>query len=83
MELFQIEVENAKKRVKDSGRDLESFDFAVEHLQPDPDGGGMFTARYEITCTNLKTRSSQTYTGGIGLDWVDDFGYALDRGDFG
>ena len=82
MELFEIEIGNAAKRVKDSGRAPESFEFSVKHLQPDPDGGGMFTARYEVTCTNIKTGKSLVLLGGIGLAWVDDFAEDLAQGYF-
>ena len=82
MELFEIEIENAKKRVKSSGRAPQSFDFSVKHLEPDPDGGGMFTARYEVTCTNIKTHKTLVLLGGIGLAWVDEFAEELARGFF-
>jgi hypothetical protein len=83
MQLFEIEIEDAKKRLAKSGRGPDSFIFDLSHLPPDPDdGAGMFTARYEIKITNTKTGKSIRLIGGIGLSWVDDFVDALAEGHF-
>jgi hypothetical protein len=82
MQLFEIEIEDAKKRLAESGRAPDSFIFDVTHLPPDPDAVAMFTARYEIEITNTKSGKSIGLIGGIGLSWVDDFAGALAGGHF-
>jgi hypothetical protein len=82
MQLFEMELEAAKKQLTEAGRHERDFDFKITHLPPDPDGGGMFTARYEIQVTNSKTGKSLGFIGGIGLRWVDDFMDALGEGCF-
>jgi hypothetical protein len=82
VQLFEVEIEDAKKRLAESGRARDSFTFDVTHLPPDPDAVAMFTARYEIEITNTKTGKSMGVTGGIGLSWVDDFADALAQGHF-
>jgi hypothetical protein len=82
MQLFETELEDAKGRLAASGRDAQAYTFAITHLPPDPDGGGMFTARYEIDVTNATSGKSLGLIGGIGLRWVDDFAEALNEGYF-
>lgn len=81
-QLHEIELEDAKQRLRGSGREPEDFDFAIAFLDPDPDGAGMFTVRYEVGVTNRKSRKGRYFIGGIGLAWVDDFTLALRAGDF-
>jgi hypothetical protein len=80
MQLFEIEIEEARKHLADTGRDAAAFEFKVSHLPPDPDAAGMFTARYEITATNWSTGKTGEYLGGIGLGWVDEFRDDLSNG---
>jgi hypothetical protein len=82
MELFEIELEEAKKRLAKSGRSSDDFSFKITHLPPDPDEVAMFTARYAIAIASTKTGKSLQLIGGIGLDWVDDFQAALESGHF-
>ena len=81
--LHEQEVEDARQRVAASGRSADDFRFDVKFMEPDPDGGGMFTVRYEITVTNDATGKSGGYIGGIGMDWVDAFEEELKDGEFG
>ena len=76
------ERDDAIQRLRAAGRDEAKFTFAMEHLPPDPDGAGMFTAMYEVTITNLDTAKSIGVIGGIGMRWVDAFEGALKDGDF-
>ena len=71
--LHEQEIEQAKERVSASGRAPDGFDFAVSFMEPGPDGGGMFTVRYEVTVTNAGSGRRGSYIGGIGLDWVAAF----------
>jgi hypothetical protein len=82
MELFEMELEDARKRVQASGRNPDDFEFKVEFLPPDPDGGGMFTVRYEVTAVSKNTGKNLEAIGGIGLDWVGYFDEALREGHF-
>jgi hypothetical protein len=82
MQLFEEEIEDARKRLAECGRDAADFGFKVSHLPPDPDGGGMFTARYMVAITDARTQRSLELIGGIGLRWVDAFVEALRDGDF-
>jgi len=82
MELYQAELKDAKNRLLASGRDPEDFDFAMEYLPPDPDGGGMFTVQYEVRAGNLKSGYGAQFIGGIGMHWVDSFEDALRDGAF-
>jgi hypothetical protein len=82
MQLFEMEIEQARKLVADTGRDAAGFEFKVSHLPPDPDAVGMFTARYKITASEASTGKTGEYLGGIGLSWVDDFREDLSNGQF-
>jgi hypothetical protein len=82
MELYDRELEEAAKRIAAAGREPDDFAFNRSFLPPDPDGGGMFTVRYEVEIANRKTDKALTAVGGIGLDWVGDFEEALAAGYF-
>lgn len=82
MELYDMEREKAHEILTASGRSPDDFSFAVSYLPPDPDGGGMFTVRYEVMIANDRTSKRLVTVGGIGLDWVGDFAEALDEGHF-
>jgi len=81
--LHEKEIDQAKDIVAESGRDPDAFTFDVSFMEPDPDGGGMFTVRYEVTVTNTANDKSEGYIGGIGLDWVGAFAIDLGEGVFG
>lgn len=76
------EIEEAKERVVTAHRDVSDFAFDVAFMEPDPDGGGMFTVRYEVTVTNTSSDNTACYIGGIGLDWVSAFDEDLGEGAF-
>ncbi len=80
--LHEQEIEDARDKVTASGRNADDFAFDVAFLEPDPDGGGMYTVRYEITATNGTTGKSGGYMGGIGLEWVSVFEEELAQGGF-
>jgi hypothetical protein len=82
MELYEIELQEAHKRLGQLGRKPDDFAFSMSYLPPDPDGGGMFTVRYEIDIVDQKTSKSLACLGGIGLDWVAYFEAALKQGHF-
>lgn len=82
MELYAMEREKAGRLVEAQGRSPDDFVFTVAYLPPDPDGGGMFTVRYEVTIESARTGKGLVTIGGIGLDWVSDFAEALDEGHF-
>ncbi|MBW8785660.1 MAG: hypothetical protein JF593_13660 [Novosphingobium sp.] len=82
MELYEIELEKARYILARSGRNADDFRFAMDYLEPDPDGAGMFTVRYEVTITHHPTGKELRLIGGIGLDWVRVFAEALDEGEF-
>lgn len=78
--LHEQEIEEARQKLASSGRSADDFAFDVEFMEPDPDGGGMYTVRYEITVTNNSNGKSRGYIGGIGVHWVDAFEEALSEG---
>ena len=82
MELYEIELKDAIARLIALGHREENFTFEVSFLPPDPDGGAMFTVRYEVTITNIATGKSLSAIGGIGLDWVGYFEKALAEAHF-
>jgi hypothetical protein len=82
MELYQIELEDAQQRLKAIGRSADDFSFEMSYLPPDPDGGGMFTVRYEVVIFSKKSMKSLSAIGGIGLSWVGYFMEALEEGHF-
>ncbi len=82
MELYEMELAEAKKRLAAAGRDAGDFDFAMTLQPPDPDGGGMWTVRYDVLVTDKTTGKSIKPIGGIGLRWVDAFEAALEAGRF-
>ena len=82
MELYEIELKKAVERLRANGRNEDDFTFEMSYLPPDPDGGAMYTVRYEIEITNRKTSKSLSFVGGIGLDWLSFFDEALEGGDF-
>jgi len=81
--LHEKEIDQAKHIVAESGRDPGAFAFDVSFMEPDPDGGGMFTVRYEVTVTNMSNDKREGYIGGIGLDWVGAFTSDMGEGAFG
>lgn len=81
--LHEQEIEEAKSRLAACGRDPGRFSFDVAFMEPDPDGGGMFTVRYEITVSEQGSDRNAAYIGGIGLDWVDAFEGDVKDGVFG
>ena len=80
--LHEQEIEEAKERIVTAHRDASDFAFDVAFMEPDPDGGGMFTVRYEVTVTRASKGKSAGYIGGIGLDWVSAFEADLGEGWF-
>ena len=82
MDLYERELEAAKSAIRAGGRDADDYSFEMTHLPPDPDGGAMFTMRYEIEISNRRTSKSAVAVGGIGLNWVQDFEAALEEGYF-
>ncbi|MBM3595470.1 MAG: hypothetical protein FJX31_06740 [Alphaproteobacteria bacterium] len=80
--LHEKELDQAREMVAASGHDPRRFDFALSFMEPDPDGGGMFTLRYEITVTHGASGKSEGYIGGIGLDWLAAFAADLGGGGF-
>ena len=82
MEMYEMELEQAIKRLEANGRDKDDFSFEMSYLPPDPDGGGMFTVQYEIRILNKKTDKGLLAIGGIGSDWVGYFEEALTEGHF-
>ncbi|RYG30574.1 MAG: hypothetical protein EON93_14555 [Burkholderiales bacterium] len=81
--LHEQEIEDAREKVTASGGNADDFRFDVAFMEPDPDGGGMYTVRYEITATNGATGKSGGYMGGIGLEWVSVFEEELAEGKYG
>jgi hypothetical protein len=79
VQLFEMEIEDARKEIAKIGRNATDFDFKVVHLPPDDDGdgAGMFTARYEIDAIHVPTGKAAEFVGGIGLTWVDAFVEAM------
>jgi hypothetical protein len=82
MELYDGELQEALRHLAAIGREPGEFSFERTYLPPDPDGGGMFTVRYEVAVRQQKTGKSSTFVGGIGLDWVAAFQQALAKGRF-
>jgi hypothetical protein len=79
---YETELADAKKRLAAAGRNPDDFSFEMTIQPPDPDGGGMWTVRYDVQITDKTTGKSYTPTGGIGLRWVDAFEDALKSGRF-
>ena len=82
MELFDMELEKAGALIEGAGRQQSDFTFKQTHLPPDPDDAVMFTARYEVLITDGKSGKTLETIGGIGLNWVGQFGTALQDGHF-
>ena len=82
MDLYEIELLEAKARLRTDGYNPDHFTFDMEYLPPDPDGGGMFTVQYEVRVANSATGREKAFIGGIGLHWVDRFEHALKNGQF-
>jgi hypothetical protein len=80
--LHEREIDEARAQVAQSGRDPADFAFDLAFMEPDPDGGGMFTVRYEVTVTRASSGRTEGYIGGIGLDWVAAFAEDLGGGGF-
>ena len=82
MAMYDDELAKAQQLVTASGRDLADFSFEMEYMEPDPDGGGMFTVQYLVTILNTKSEKGLRSMGGIGSDWVGHFREELDEGYF-
>jgi hypothetical protein len=80
--MYEDELEKAIERLEANGRDKDDFAFDMSYMEPDPDGGGMFTVQYEIRILNRKTDKGLLAVGGIGSDWVGYFEDALKEGFF-
>jgi hypothetical protein len=82
MELYDMELEKARGMLRSRGRDPADFTFEQEFLEPDPDGGGMFTVHYAVLITDTRSGQTMAPIGGIGMDWVGSFAAELDDGHF-
>jgi hypothetical protein len=80
--MSEDELELAKQRLVANGRNPDDFSFDMSFMEPDPDGGGMFTVQYEIRILDKKTDKGLLAIGGIGSDWVGYFEEALKEGFF-
>lgn len=80
--LHEQEFDEARQKLEAIGRNVDDFAFDVLFMEPDPDGGGMYTVRYEVSVTNRETGKSGGYIGGIGLDWVSVFEQEVSDGEF-
>jgi hypothetical protein len=82
MELYDMELAKARELLAVKGRDPADFTFEQEFLEPDPDGGGMFTVQYAVLITDTASGKTMAPIGGIGMDWVARFEAKLDAGHF-
>jgi len=82
MELYNRDLAAAREAISKAGKSPDDFVFAMEFQEPDPDGGGMFTVYYDVTATCTPTGKRFVRTGGIGLNWVNQFVAALEQGHF-
>jgi hypothetical protein len=82
MDLYQDELAKARQALAARGRAPEDFGFDMEFMEPDPDGGGMFTVQYLVTIVSAKSGKGLRAIGGIGSDWVGHFLAELDEGYF-
>jgi len=80
--LHEQELDDARQKLAVNGRAAEDFTFDVSFMEPDPDGAGMYTVRYEVSVSNGATGKSGTYFGGIGSRWVDAFEEDLKDGQY-
>ena len=80
--MYERELKDAGARLEAAGRRRADFKFDMTYQEPDPDGGGMFTVRYDVTITHVPTGKTLVTVGGIGLKWVDHFFSALEDGAF-
>jgi hypothetical protein len=82
MELYDMELAKAREVLIAKGRDPADFTFEQEFLEPDPDGGGMFTVQYAVLITDTRSGKTMAPIGGIGMDWVGRFEARLEDGHF-
>lgn len=82
MELYDMELAKARELLVARGREPNDFTFEQEFLEPDPDGGGMFTVQYAVLITDTRSGKTMAPIGGIGMDWVGRFEAKLDSGHF-
>ena len=82
MAMYDDELAKAQQLLTASGREPADFSFEMEYMEPDPDGGGMFTVQYLVTILNTRTEKGLRSIGGIGSDWVGHFRKELDAGYF-
>ena len=80
--MYERELKTAQEKIVAAGKSPDDFSFDMVYQEPEPDGGGMFTVRYDVTVTYIPTGRMFGSTGGIGLKWVEDFADALDDGHF-
>lgn len=80
--LHEHELDEARQKLAATGRNADDFAFDLTFMEPDPDGGGMYTVRYEVTVTNGATGQSGAYIGGIGMHWVEAFEEDLKAGEY-
>lgn len=80
--MYEQELPKAEALIAERGKSRDDFAFAMNYQEPDPDGAGMFTVRYDIDIAHKQTGKSLSLVGGIGLDWVAAFDEALGNGYF-
>jgi hypothetical protein len=81
-ELYDDELVKAHEGLITRGRTPGDYGIEMEFMEPDPDGGGMFTVQYLVTIVNAKTGKGLRSIGGIGNDWVGHFLAEVDEGYF-
>lgn len=82
MELYDMELAKARALIAAKGRSADDFTFEQEFLEPDPDGGAMFTVQYAVVITDTRSGKTMSPIGGIGMDWVGRFETRLESGHF-
>ena len=73
------EVLQAKQVVESLGLHVGDFSFDMRSSPPESETPGMFVLRYEIVVTAAPLKYKRTFTGGAGVDWVEQFADDLKR----
>ena len=78
VELFLLEVEDARTVIGDGGGELSAFEFVMD-LDPAARVGGPMRYRVAVLFKDQRLM----YQGGTGMDWVGHFDADVRRGVFG
>lgn len=76
---YNSELLEAKGQIAALGLEPDDFSFVYRPLPPDSDNPGMFLVRYDVDVKAAALGYESSFSGGGGLNWVDELASDLSR----